>query len=77
MTWLIWLCGGWLAFEGLLRALGRAGAIKKYPFGGRRKYDCAPLAPLAALMIAHWLPPALIFRGGPPGHPRDARVTPL
>ena len=28
-------------------------------------------------MIAHRLTPALIFRGGPPGHPRDARVTPL
>ena len=26
-------------------------AIKKYPFGGRREYDCAPLAPLAALMV--------------------------
>jgi hypothetical protein len=51
MTWRIWLCGGWLASEGGSCARGGAAASEKYSFGGRREYDCARLAPLAALMV--------------------------
>src|SRR5580698_7471898 len=51
MIWLIWLCGGWLASERGLCARCGAAASEKYSFWGRREYDCARLAPLAALMI--------------------------
>ena len=46
----------------LCRLIARSEArprSQKHSFGGRREYDCAPLAPLASLMIAHWLLPAL------------------
>ena len=76
MTWRIWLCGGWLASEGLC-ALWAARARSKNILSG----DALPLLSVygsrPALMIARRLPPVLISRGGPPGHPCDACVAPL